>query len=104
MRPVTPGTGIRWISCNGASSWDGAEVEAGTPPGAVLQLMKVKVASTRNPTSVKRIFISFPPVKSDISDSHFEQKHASEFQNKNLLFTPEVRILESLLLPYHWQE
>src|SRR5258708_28666011 len=72
------------MSCSGASSWDGAAAGGGPPPGAVLQPMNVRGASTRRPaTIVKSVFISIPPVRSDISDSRFEQNHTLEFQSKN---------------------
>src|SRR6266581_1880774 len=71
------------MSCSGASSWDGAAAGAGTPPGAVLQPKKVRAASVSRITVAKSVFISIPPVRSDISDSRFEQNHTLEFQNKN---------------------
>src|SRR3979490_1664293 len=109
------------MSCSGRSSRDGAA--AGAPPGAVLQPKKVNTPSTRRHTSVERVFICFPPIRSGIPDSRFKQNHILEFQNKNegetyahrflptplrsppdALLTAERPILELLLLPCHWLE
>src|SRR6266566_5688166 len=111
------------MSCSGRSSWDGVAAGAGAPPGAVLQPKKVSTPSTRRHTIVERVFIPFPPIRSDIPDSRFKQNRILEFQNKNevethahrfpvtlprsspdTLLTAEVRILELLLLPCHWLE
>src|SRR5882762_2120799 len=111
------------MSCSGRSSWDGAAAGVGVPPGAVLQPKKVSTPSTRRHTIVERVFIPFPPIRSDIPDSRFKQNHILEFQNKNevetyahrfpptplrsppdALLTAEARILELLLLPSHWLE
>src|SRR6267378_1420301 len=111
------------MSCSGSCSWDGVAAGAGAPPGAVLQPTKVRTASTRRHANVERVFISFPPIRSDIPYSRFKRNHILEFQNKNegetyahrfpvtlprsspdALLTAEVRILELLLLPCHWLE
>src|SRR6266478_8573547 len=111
------------MSCSGRSSWDGVAAGAGAPPGAVLQPKKVRTASPRRHSIVERVFISFPPIRSDIPDSRFKQNRILEFQNKNkvethahrfpptpvrsppdALLTAEARILELLLLPCHWLE
>src|SRR5216683_3041584 len=86
------------MSCSGASSWDGAAAGAGTPPGAALQPKKGSDASTRSPTILNPIFISFPPMKSYFSDSRFEQNHTSEFQNKN---EGETHVHQFPLTPLH---
>src|ERR1700730_4158965 len=83
MRPVTPGTGIRLMSRSGAGSWAGAAAGAEALLGAVVQLTKGSEASMRRPTIVKRVFMSFPPVRSDIPESRFKQSRILEFQNKN---------------------
>src|SRR6267142_4984492 len=111
------------MSCSGRSSWDGVAAGAGAPHVSVLQPKKVSIPSTRRHTIVERVFISFPPIRSDIPDSRFKQNRILEFQNKNevetyshrfpptplrslpdALLTAEVRILELLLLPCHWLE
>src|ERR1700704_5546852 len=111
------------MSCSGRSSWDGVAAGAGGPPRAGVEPKKKKTPSPRGDPIVERVFISFPPVRSDIPDSRFKQNHILEFQNKNegethahrfpptplrsppdALLTAEVRILELLLLPFHWLE